>query len=161
MWYFYALLGPAIWALLNHLDKYLLGRFFNQNAAGPVLVVFTGFAGLILAIAIVSFGPPVLALAPGQASLLMFAGTLLVASYIPYMIALQRDEASIVASLYRLLPLFVFALSYVILGETLQLRQIGGGAITIAGSILLIVDLDKTRRGFNLRTFFLMWGRAS
>jgi hypothetical protein len=32
MWYIYALLGPAIWALLNHLDKYLLGRFFKLKA---------------------------------------------------------------------------------------------------------------------------------
>ena len=108
MWYFYALLGPAIWALLNHLDKYLLGRFFNQDAAGPVLVVFTGFAGIVLAIAILLLDPPVFALASWQASFLIAAGALLVASYMPYMIALQRDEASIVASLYRLAPLFVF-----------------------------------------------------
>src|SRR5690349_17719966 len=105
MWYFYALLGPAIWALLNHLDKYLLRRFFEQDAAGPVLVVFTGLAGIVLAVAILLFGSPVFALAPWQAFFLVGAGALLVASYIPYMIALQRDEASIVASLYRLAPL--------------------------------------------------------
>jgi drug/metabolite transporter (DMT)-like permease len=156
MWCFYALLGPAIWALLNHLDKYLLGRFFKQDAAGPVLVVFTGFAGIVLAIAILLFGPPVFALAPWQAFLLVAAGVLLVASYVPYMIALQRDEASIVASLYRLAPLFVFALSYLVLGESLRPRQIVGGLVTIAGSILLIVDLDRGRRGLNLLTFFLM-----
>ena len=156
MWYFYALLGPAIWALLNHLDKYLLGRFFNQDAAGPVLVVFTGFAGIVLAIAILLLDPPVFALASWQASFLIAAGALLVASYMPYMIALQRDEASIVASLYRLAPLFVFALSYMILGESLRPRQIVGGLVTIAGSILLIVDLDKGRRKLNLVTFFLM-----
>ncbi len=156
MWYFYALLGPAIWALLNHLDKYLLGRFFKQDAAGPVLVVFTGFAGIVLAIAILLLGPPVFALASWQASFLVAAGVLLVASYMPYMIVLQRDEASIVASLYRLAPLFVFSLSFMILGERLRPRQIVGGLVTIAGSILLIVDLDKGRRKLNLVTFFLM-----
>jgi hypothetical protein len=31
MWYIYALIDPAIWALLNHLDKYLLGRFFKEE----------------------------------------------------------------------------------------------------------------------------------
>jgi drug/metabolite transporter (DMT)-like permease len=88
--------------------------------------------------------------------LLVAAGVLLVASYVPYMIALQRDDASIVASLYRLAPLFVFALSYLVLGESLRPRQIVGGLVTIAGSILLIVDLDKSRQGPNLLTFFLM-----
>lgn len=156
MWYFYALLGPAIWAFLNHLDKYLLGRFFKDDAAGPVLVVFTGFAGLIVAATILLLGPPVFALAPWQAFFVMAAGACLVASYIPYMIAMQRDEASIVASLYRLSPLFVFALSYVALGESLQPKQIFGGLLTIAGSILLILDLDKSARGLNFRTLLLM-----
>jgi hypothetical protein len=88
MWYFYALLRPAIWALLNHLDKYLLGRFFKEDAAGPVLVVFTGFAGIIVAIAILLFGLPVFTLAPRQSFGAMVAGAFLVASYIPYMIAI-------------------------------------------------------------------------
>lgn len=156
MWYLYALLGPAIWALLNHLDKYLLGRFFKQDAAGPVLVVFTGFGGVVLATAILLLGPPVVAVTSWQPFFLMGAGVLLVASYMPYMIALQRDEASIVASLYRLAPLFVFALSYLVLGESLRPRQIVGGLVTIVGSILLIVDLDKGRRRLNLLTFSLM-----
>src|SRR5205085_8113975 len=146
MWYGYALLGPAIWALLNHLDKYLLGRFFKGDAAALVLVVFTGFAGFLVATAILLFGPSVGMLAPWQACLVMGAGALLVSSCMPYMIAMQRDEASIVASLYRLTPIFVFALSYIVLGENLGPRQIVGGMVTIAGSISLIVNLDNNLR---------------
>ena len=108
MWYGYALLGPAIWALLNHLDKHLLVCFFGEDAAAPVLAVFTGFAGFLVATTILLFGPSVQMLAPRQTCLIMSAGALLVSSYVPYMIAMQRDEASIVASLYRLTPLFVF-----------------------------------------------------
>lgn len=156
MWYFYALLGPSIWAFLNHLDKYLLGRFFRGDAAGPVLSVFTGFAGIIVAMGILLFGPSVFTLAPWQAFSVMGAGVFLVASYIPYMVAMQRDEASIVASLYRLGPLFVFVLSYIALGESLQPRQIIGGIVTILGSILLIVDLDEGGRGIGVSTLFLM-----
>jgi len=74
LWYFFALVGPATWALLNHLDKYLLGRFFREDAAGPVLVVFTGLAGIIIATTILSFGPSVFTLAPWQAFLLVGAG---------------------------------------------------------------------------------------
>jgi drug/metabolite transporter (DMT)-like permease len=156
MWYFYALLGPMIWAFLNHLDKYLLGRFFNENPAGSVLVVFTGFAGLIISIAILLYGPSVFTLAPWQACSVMGAGVLLVASYIPYMVAMQHAEASIVASLYRLSPLFVFVLSYFALGESLQPKQILGGLVTIVGSVSLIVDFNKGRHGLNLSTFILM-----
>ena len=156
MWYVYALIGPAIWGFLNHVDKYLLGRFFKGEAAGPVLTVFTGFAGILVAALILLFGPPVFTLAPGQAFFVMLAGVLMVGSYVPYMIALQRDETSIVASLYRLTPVFVFALSYVVLGESLRPRQIVGGLVVIAGSILLIVDPDRRGRGLRFSTFFLM-----
>jgi len=157
MWYGYALVGPAIWALLNHLDKYLLARFFKEGATAPVLVVFTGFAGFLVATAIVLFGASVRMPAPWQAGLVMGAGALLVSSCIPYMIAMRRNEASIVASLYRLTPLFVFALSYVVLGEGLHPRQVVGGLVTIAGSISLIVDLDKKRRyKLDMCTFLLM-----
>jgi drug/metabolite transporter (DMT)-like permease len=156
MWYFYALLGPATWALLNHLDKYLLGRFFNEDSAGPVLAVFTGAAGTIMAITILVFGSSVFALTPRQAFFAMGAGLLLVASYIPYMMAMQRGEASIVASLYRLSPLFVFVLSYLVLGESLRPKQIAGGLVTIAGSITLIADFDKHERKLDFSTFLLM-----
>jgi len=156
MWLFYALIGPASWALLNHLDKYLLGRFFKDDAAGPALVVFTGFAGIAISIAILLSGAPVLALAPRQIFSVMGAGALLIASLIPYMIAMQRNEASIVASLYRLTPLFTFALSYAALGENLRLTQIFGGLLIILGAILLILDLEKGARRLDLPTFFLM-----
>jgi drug/metabolite transporter (DMT)-like permease len=156
MWYLYALLGPAIWAFLNHLDKYLLGRFFEADAEGPVLAVFTGFAGGIVAMAILLFGPPVFTLAPWRAIAVMGAGMLLVASYIPYMIAMRRDEASIVASLYRLTPLFVFVLSYVVLGEGLEPKQIIGGLVTIVGSISLIVDPGRRGNSISFTTFALM-----
>jgi hypothetical protein len=78
MWYGYALLGPAIWALLNHLDKYVLGRFFNDARSAPVLVVFSGFAGFLVATAIALFGPSVRMPAPWQSCLAMGAGGLLI-----------------------------------------------------------------------------------
>jgi drug/metabolite transporter (DMT)-like permease len=156
MWYCYALLGPAIWAFLNHLDKYLLGRFFEADAEGPVLALFTGFAGVIVEMAIPLLGAPVFTLAPWRAIAVMGAGMLLVASYIPYLIAMRRDEASIVASLYRLTPLFVFVLSYAVLGERLELKQIIGGFVTILGSISLIIDPRRRGNTLSLTTFALM-----
>jgi len=72
------------------------------------------------------------------------------------MIAMQRDEASIVASLYRLTPVFVFVLSYAVLGESLRLKQIIGGFVTISGSIFLVIDPDKGRQRIDPVTFCLM-----
>jgi hypothetical protein len=73
MWYCYALLGPAIWAFLNHLDKYLLGRCFEADAEGPILALFTGFAGVIVAMTIPLPGAPVFTLAPWRAIAVMGA----------------------------------------------------------------------------------------
>jgi drug/metabolite transporter (DMT)-like permease len=157
MWYFYAAIGPAIWALLNHLDKYLLGRFFRHGATGAALAVFTGFAGVLVACGILLFDlSRAAALEPRQALLVMAAGAFLVASYIPYLVALESAEASVVASLFRLLPFFVFTIAYIVLGETLRTTQIVGGLLTTAGAALLTLDLREDTRRLRVRSLLLM-----
>src|SRR5437870_1803611 len=93
MWYFYAAIGPAIWALLNHLDKYLLDRFFRHGATGAALAVFTGFAGVLVACGILLFDlSRVASLEPRQALLVTAAGPFLVASYIRISSHLNRPR---------------------------------------------------------------------
>jgi uncharacterized membrane protein len=157
MWYFYAAVGPTIWALLNHLDKYLLGRFFMRGATGAALAFFTGFAGVLVACGILLFDlSRAAALEPGQALLVMAAGAFLVASYIPYLVALESAEASVIASLFRLLPFFVFAIAYVVLGETLRTTQIVGGLLASAGAALLTLDFREDTRRLRVRSLLLM-----
>ena len=50
-WYFLAFLSPLLWAISNHIDKYLLSRYF-KNANSGVLAIFTGLLGLLFSIAV-------------------------------------------------------------------------------------------------------------
>jgi hypothetical protein len=43
------------------------------------------------------------------------------------MIAMQRGEPSVVASLYRLMPRLVLALNFIAVGESIRPRRITGG----------------------------------
>jgi hypothetical protein len=141
MWYFYAAIGPAIWALLNHLDKYLLGRFFRHGATGAALAVFTGFAGVLVACGILLFDlSRAAALEPRQALLVMAAGAFLVASYIPYLVALESAEARALVSIVTGLHPF-FALVYGVIltryfpafgTESLKRRHVAHKALAMA-----------------------------
>ena len=37
MWLLYAAVGPAIWAFLNHLDKYLPDRFLGHGSVSGTI----------------------------------------------------------------------------------------------------------------------------
>lgn len=68
---------------------------------------------------------------------IMIAGMILVASFIPYLLALQNEDSSVVVPLYQLIPVFTYILAFFFLGETLTSRQILAGVLIILGAILL------------------------
>jgi len=45
-WFLFALIGPALWALVNHIDKYIISKYFTGRGVGS-LVLFTSASGLI------------------------------------------------------------------------------------------------------------------
>ena len=45
-WYFYAIIGPLLWAIVNQIDKFLIARFYKKEKQGTEQV--TNFGSLIL-----------------------------------------------------------------------------------------------------------------
>jgi drug/metabolite transporter (DMT)-like permease len=153
-WYIYAALAPALWAGVNHIDKYIVTRYFSGIAGGPA-VLFTSLASLLFAI-IISFFVPISVIGIYDACVIVIGGMIFVAAYIPYFIAMQTDEASVVAPLYQMMLVFVYILGFVFLGEKLGTLQIVAGLIIITGSIILTIDLESPSYKIKSRTFFLM-----
>lgn len=56
-----------------------------------------------------------------------------------YLRALQGEEASVVAPFFQASPLFGYVLAYLVLGETLSVRQMAGGALIIAGALFVSI----------------------
>ncbi len=154
-WFLIALIPPALWSATNHLDKYLVSKFFKGGGVGA-LMVFSSLIGLFLLPLIAWLHPEVLSFSLNSV-LIAVNGFLYVLAALPYFYALQRDEASITVPLFQLVPVFSYVLAYFILGETLSSGQIFGGLLVVVGAIAITLDLStKKKIGFKKEVFWLM-----
>jgi len=160
-WLVFALSGPVLWAISVHLDKYLVERFFKDSNVA-VLLVFTALMGVLLLPFIWLYEPDVTA--PGTASIAVItaSGVLIMGALLLYLRALQTEEASVVAPFFQTSPLFGYVLAYLVLGETLSGQQMIGGALIIAGALIVSLKLGASGGAaagrFKARLALLMLG---
>jgi len=155
-WFLIGLLPPALWSITNHLDKYLISKYFKGGGVGA-LMVFSSLIGLLLLPFIIIFHPEVLSVNPVNASLIAINGFLYILAVLPYFYALGKDEASIAVPLFQLIPVFSYVLAYFVLGETLQNNQLIGGTLIVLGAIGISLELNDGKK-IKLKTdvFWLM-----
>ena len=150
-WLVFAFSGPILWAASTHMDKYLVERYFKESNVA-VLLIFTALIGLVALPFIWLLEPRVVTVGLANAALMASSGLLYMGAMLFYLRALQSEEASVVAPFFQAAPLFGFVLGYVALGEILSPVQMTGGALIVAGTVL--VSLRADLRKSNLRTNF-------
>jgi len=156
-WLIFAFSGPVLWAISTHLDKYLVERYFKHSDV-TLLLLFTAFMGVAMLPFIAFFDPAVIGLPSGSVALILLSGVLYMSGLLFYLRAIQSEEASVVAPLFQAAPLFGYVLAYFVLGETLSARQLVGGGMIIAGTLVVSIRLDRNVRGFKARLVLLMLG---
>lgn len=154
-WFWIALIGPALYAATNHIDKYLLSKYLHDAAIGA-LIIFSALFGLVATPIILAFHPELLSITLGQASVLIFSGALVIGSILCYFYALNEDEATFVVPFYQTIPIFAFILGYAILGETLTRIQLLAAIIVLLGAAILSFDLTGETIRFKHRVVVLM-----
>jgi uncharacterized membrane protein len=152
-WLYIALLSPALWAVGNHIDKFLLEKRLREGGVGS-LILFSSLIGLVPVPVILYIHPAVLDISLRNAGIVVLNGALYVVSLLPYLHALHRDEASIVVPLFQTTAVFSYAFGWLVLGETLTPLQGFAAALIILGSVALSVELKP--RGYRLKTDVLL-----
>jgi drug/metabolite transporter (DMT)-like permease len=155
-WFLIALIGPILWAIVNHIDKYLLSNSFKGSNVGALMLFSTLASALILPI-LYFINNDIFNLSTLNILILIVVGIMSGLSIMPYMYALDSDEASIVVPLFQFAPICCYFLAFVILGETLNWIQIIGCLFIILGSIIITIkeDIDEKIK-FRKRTILLM-----
>jgi uncharacterized membrane protein len=154
-WLIFAFSGPVLWAISTHLDKFLVERYFKHSDV-VLLLLFTAFMGVAILPLIAFFEPSAIELPAGSIALILVSGLLYMTGLLFYLRAIQSEEASVVAPLFQVTPLFGYVLAYVVLGETLSARQLAGGGLIIAGTLIVSIRFDRKVNRFKARLVLLM-----
>lgn len=155
-WFLIALIPPAVWAATNHFDKYLLSKYFKGGGVGA-LMVFSSIIGVCLLPFIYWLHPEVIRTFNPRFLLISLNGFFYVLAVLPYFYALLKDETSVAAALFQMIPIFSYVLAFFVLGETLSINQLFGGLVIITGAVLITLDLtDRKKIRFKKEIFGLM-----
>lgn len=150
-----ALLGPALWAAGNHIDKYLVDRRMLNAGVGAALL-FSSVVGVPMMLIFWLLQPNVTAIQPAHAALLMVNGVLYIVSLWPYLLALQRDDAAVVVPLFQLTVVFSYGLGLIVLNEQLTSAEAGACLLVVAGSLVLTVHKRAGARAIRLQKDVLL-----
>src|ERR1700728_1739540 len=156
-WLLFAFSGPVLWDISTHLDKYLVEQYFKHSDV-VLLLLFTAFVGVVFLPVIAFFEATVTVLPAGGAALVILSGVLYMGAQLFYLRALQSEEASVVAPFFQTSPLFGYVLAYFVLGETLSLLQLVGGAMIVLGALFVSIRFGQGFGAFKLRLAVLMLG---
>lgn len=157
IWIFYCIFAAFLFAIVNHVDKHLVSRYFKGLNIGS-LVIITSLVGLPVIGFILFMHQDVLNISAFNAFLLVISGVCITLSFLPYFLALEKDEASQVVPLFQMVPIISFIFSFIFLGEQLSLIQILGSFAVMIGSVLLSAEFFEGKKiQFKRSVFGLMF----
>jgi len=145
----FSILSPAIFAITNYIDKFLLEKY---KISSTVITIYGGifafFTGLII-----FFATGFYAIDAKSLFIILSSGFLTSIYLLPYYKALSIDETSNVIPLYQFYPIFVLILSFIFLKEGFSIAQYAGSALIVGAGFLLSVE-DLGGKIFRLRKSF-------
>ena len=154
IWFLTALIAAVISSVGNIIDSHLLSK---KMPSLPSFLIPMGFAQLIGGVALLVFFP--FQNNPGLMHLLVGcgAGLLNASGYLIILNTLRKSEVSRVIPIISSAPIFVALLSIPLLGEMLGFWQWFAILITVAGAVLISLQIDGGGRKARLqKSFFIL-----
>ena len=138
-WIIYALLAPALYALVVFIDKYVVSKHVKDYRCMPIYAGIMGFVGGTLIWLLT--GRPLLN--PFDTFIALTTGFLTTIAFVAYYKALSKEEPSKINIFFQLSPVFVLLLSWLILGEKITLQQLIGFALIVVAALSVSVERNK------------------
>ena len=149
-WLFFALLAPAIYAIVVFVDKYILEKEIRDYRGIPIYSALAAFVFGILLWVITGF--PILGFR--DAVLIIFTGMLTIFGLATYFKVLSSDEASKVTILFQMTPVIILIMAYLFLKETIGFNQLLGFLLILFAT--LGISVDKKGLAWNLSSSFFL-----
>jgi drug/metabolite transporter (DMT)-like permease len=149
------LLCPALRAISNCIDKYLLSKVFHEEKNLSVLIIFSSIIWIAIIPFIIIFADNVFVISNINKLLMIWWWIVYIISIIPYLYALRKDDVSTVVPLFQMVAPVSLILGYFLLGESINSQQLIWFLIIFISSFVLSLDITKKIK-FKYQTFFLM-----
>ena len=141
-----AMIAATMYALTNHIDKYLISKAVKNADYRSLLMASTLIAGGLMALiyfficgCTISFD--------WRGFIILFINAIVVsAAYILYFKSLSREDTTIVAIMFQLIPVFMLVLSPLFLPDQgISPIQLAGGLIATMAAVLITYEPSKKR----------------
>jgi bacterial/archaeal transporter family protein len=151
-WLFFAILSPAIYALVNFVDKHLVSNEIKDYKAMPIYTsVVAFFAGTLFWILT---GFPLLGAKDG--AIVILTGMIAAWSLFLYFKALADEETTTIIILFQTLPIMSLIFAYIFLGETITPKQFLGFVLIISAAIGITFKPKTKGEKILSKAFFLI-----
>lgn len=157
-WLIVGIIPPFLWAVVNHIDKYLLSKAHHKSSVNVLMVYSTLFSLVVLPILAI-FTWQDLFLSWEQVVTQIIGGILLTLSIYFYLVALSKGETSVVMPLALLVPVFGFIFSFFVLGEMLTIKQFLACLLIVGGALILSLEFEeemKMKLKYNILGFMVL-----
>jgi bacterial/archaeal transporter family protein len=149
-WLLTALLAPAVYTVVNFIDKYIVSKEVKDYRGMPIYGTIMGF--IIGTIFWVITGFPVLSLR--DAAIVLTTGAINIWAAALYFKAVTLEEASKIILLFQTGPLLTLLLAFLFLGEAITLTQFVGFLLILAA--VMAVSIEKGKGKFKLSEGFIL-----
>mgnify|MGYP001616493736 CR=1 FL=1 len=154
-WFLLALSAPILWSIVNHVDKYLLSKFFRSGGVGA-LMLYSSVVAIVVLPVFYFFSPDLFLISDFAKGILILAGFINALFILFYLFAINEDDASVVMPFFLTIPIFGYLQSWILIGETLTLRQIVASLIILFGSLILSFKITSSGYRFRGRMMFFV-----
>lgn len=151
-WVLLALLAPAVYTIVNFIDKYLVSDKIKDYRAMPIYGTVVGL--VVGTIFWVVTGFPLLSFY--NAAIVIFTGMITIWATPMYFKALSKEETTTVIILFQMMPVMSLILGYFLLGESISPKQLLGFVIILISVILASIKPSAQKVGFKLSSIFFL-----
>jgi len=159
LWAVLSIAVAVIYAIGVFVDKVVMEKWIKH----PMIpVLFLSLVGLLASV-VIFFAKGFAGLSVINTFLALLSGALVIGMGYFYFKAIQIEEASRVAPLFSLAPLFVLVLAAIFLGEVLTFARYVGIALLVAGAIAISTRSIKIKlnKAFGFMMLTLSFGTVS
>jgi uncharacterized membrane protein len=151
------LLASFLWAVGNHIDKYLLCNVDDSESSVKTLLLFSSLvAGVVISPIWLFISKFQINISLPSLVAIFLAAILYVLSIYFYFKALEKNDASVVVVLFQLIPVFSYIFALTFFKETLSVKEIIGALIIISSAIIISLDFSEASNKNKLSALLLV-----